>query len=134
MAITAVLSQKEMERVAGLAYEGQAIRVSLAYDPGDTLSSEDTVATWDASKVSGGGYADFNDTIGTGAYDVADQRYEMPQVEAVFTATGAGYTFNKVYVVIGSELYLHSLTTEDPAIIMAAGQTQTYRIILATDD
>jgi len=214
MAITATLSQKELERVAGLAYEGRAIRVSLANDIGSTLTSESTVAECDALKVSGGGYADYKAAIGAGAYDGADQRYEMPDTDAEFTATGVGYTYNKVYTVIGTfnsvnisnteltsnvatittstshgfspgdevyiagatdpdydgyytisttptgttftfalvtadkasgastgtaattteELYLHSLTTENPSIIMAAGQVQTYRIILATDD
>lgn len=134
MAITVTLSQKEMERVAGLAYEGQDIRVSLAYDPGSSLSSESTVAACDALKISSGGYSDFTDTIGTGSYDGADGRYEMPQIDAVFTATGAGYTYNTVYVVIGTELYLHSLTVESPNIVMSDGQTQTYRITLATDD
>lgn len=214
MAITATLSQKELERVAGLAYEGRAIRVSLANDIGDTLTSESTVAACDALKVSGGGYVDYKSPIGTGAYDVADQRYEMPDIDAEFTATGVGYTYNKVYAVIGTfnsvnisnteltsnvatittatshgfspgdevyiagatdsdydgyhtistaptgttftfalvtgdkasgastgtaattteELYLHSLTIENPSIVMAAGQVQTYRIILATDD
>lgn len=134
MAITVTLSQKEMERVAGLAYEGQDIRVSLAYDVGSTLSSESTVAACDALKISSGGYADFTDTITTGAYNPSAQRYEMPQVEATFTATGAGYTYNTVYVVIGTELYLHSLTVESPNITMLDGQVQTYRITLATDD
>lgn len=134
MAIAVTLSQKEMKRVAGLAYEGQGIRVSLAYDPGLSLSSESTVAACDALKISTGGYSDFTSTIGTGSYDIVDQRYEMPQVDAVFTATGAGYTFNTIYVVIGTELYLHSLTVESPAIAMSDGQTQTYRITLATDD
>lgn len=134
MAITATLSQKEMQRVAALAYESKAIRVSLAYDPGNTISSEALVTAWDAAKISGNGYADFTGTIAVGAYDVADQRYEMPQIDATFTATGAGYTYNKVYVVIGTELYVHSVVTENPAIVMAAGQTQTYRIILATDN
>lgn len=214
MAVTATLSQKELERVAGLVYEGKALRVSLANDPGNTLDAEDTVAAWDALKVSGNGYADVRAPIQTGAYDVNDQRYEMPSVDAEFTATGAGYTFNKVYAVIGTfntvnisnteltgnvatittatshgfstsdivyiagatdpeydgyhtiastpsgttftfslvladkasaastgtaattteELYLHSLASESPAIIMAAAQVQTYRILLATDD
>jgi GTP cyclohydrolase III len=59
MALTASLSQKELERVAQLAYEGYAVRVSLANDVGATLDAEDTVAAWDALKVSGSGYADF---------------------------------------------------------------------------
>lgn len=134
MATTVTLSQKEMERVAGLAYEGLGIRVSLANDIGGTLTSESTVAACDALKVSGGGYADFTDTIGSGSYNGTTGRYEMPRVDATFTGTGVGFSYTTVYVVIGSELYLHSLTVETPNIVVADGQTQTYQITLATDD
>ena len=134
MALTATLSQKELERVAGLAYEGEDIRVSLANDPGSTLSSESTVAACDALKVSGGGYADFTDTIGSGSYDGSDERYEMPAIDALFSATGVGFTYNTIYVVIGTELYLHSLLVEDPAIVLADGESKTYRLLLNTDD
>lgn len=214
MALTASLSQKEMERVAGLAYEGFAVRVSLANDITDTLDAEDTVASWDAVKVSGNSYADYKGTIGTGSYDGADQRYEMPTFDAEFTASATGYTYTNVYIVLGQynsfnisntsltsnvatittatahnfsvsdevlisgatdssyngyrtitgtptantftfsmvtadkapavstgtaatiieETYPHSVLSESPAVSLAAGQTQTYRILLATDD
>lgn len=214
MALTASLSQKEMERVAGLAYEGFAVRVSLANDISATLDAEDTVAAWDALKVSGSGYADYKGTIGVGSYDASDQRYEMPTFDAEFTATTTGYTFTNVYIVLGTynsfnisnteltanvatittssnhnfsaadevlisgatdsayngyhtiiatpapntftfalistnktsaastgtaatiieETYPHSVLTETPAISLAAGQVQTYRVLLATDD
>lgn len=214
MAITAALSQKEMERVAGLAYENRPIRVSLAYDVGDTLTSESTVAEWDALEISGGGYTTYKDVVEAGSYNISTQRFEMPKVDALYQATGAGYTYNKVYVVLGTfstatitdtevtggvatittsgahgftpgeevliqgttdtdyegyysivgtptstsftyvlavadkvsaastgtasttteETYIHSVTTETPAVSLVAGQTQTYRILLATDD
>lgn len=214
MALTASLSQKEMERVAGLAYEGFAVRVSLANEISGTLDAEDTVAAWDAVKVSGNGYADYKSTIGTGSYDASDQRYELPTFDAEFTASAAGYTYTNVYVVLGTynsvnitnteltanvatittstahgfspgdevliagatdtdyngyrtivatpsgttftfalvatnkapaasagtaatiteETYPHSVLTESPAISLAAGQVQTYRVLLATDD
>ncbi len=134
MATTVTISQKEMERVAGLAYEGLGVRVSLANDIGQTLTAESTVAACDALKVSGGGYADFTTTIGTGAYNATTGRYELPQIDATFTASGGTFSYTTVYVVLGSELYLHSLTVESPNIAVADGQTQTYQITLATDD
>jgi hypothetical protein len=214
MALTASLSQKELERVAQLAYEGYAVRVSLANDAGATLDAEDTVAAWDALKVSGSGYADFRSTIGTGTYDVGDQRYELPTFDAEFTATTTGYIFTNIYTVLGTyntfdidtaaltsnvatitttaahgfsvsdlvlisgatdtdyngyhviattptttsftfslasadkasassdgtaatiteETHPHSVLTETPAINLAAGQVQTYRVLIATDD
>lgn len=214
MAITAILSQKEMARVAGLAYENRPIRVSLAYDPGETLTSEDTVSAWDALEISDGGYAAYKASVGVGVYNITTQRFEMPKIDAVYQATGVGFTFNKVYVVLGTftpaiidttevtsgvatittladhgfsagdevfidgttdtdyegyyiiastptstsftyslavadkavasspgtaatiaeETYVHSVTTESPSISLVAGQAQTYRILLATDD
>lgn len=214
MALTATLSQAELERVAQLAYEGLPIRVSLANDPTASLTAESTVAECDALKISGNGYLDFRSVISTGTYDAGDARYELPYIDAVFTATGAGYSFDSIYIVLGTfatvnlssvevtsnvvtittatahnlttsdivyldttpnglyegyrvvtgtptsttftyssvtgdlastpltgtasklteETALHSLLEETPIKNLAAGQTQTYRILLATDD
>lgn len=214
MALTASLSQKELERVAQLAYEGYAVRVSFANDSGGTLSAEDTVAAWDAVKVSGNGYFDFRSTIGVGTYDVGTQRYALPPIDAEFSAINSGYIYTHIYTVLGTyntfdiettelvsnvatittttdhgfsvgdlvnilgatdtdyngqhvitttptsssftfslasgdkasassdgtaatiteETHPHSVLTESPAINLAAGQVQTYRILIATDD
>lgn len=214
MAITATISQAELQRVAQLAYEGRPVRVSLANDITSTLTAQSTVAACDALKVSGNNYADFYAKLSVGAYDSADARYELPYVDAVYTATGAGYQFNTIYVTLGSltsvpistiavnsnvvtvvtssahglttndrvnidtnttTVYegfhvvtgtpsstsftyssvladvsatsyvgtigkytenstLHSLLREDPLKLLAAGQTQTYRITFATND
>jgi hypothetical protein len=214
MALTASLSQKELQRVAELAYEGYAVRVSLANDVGGTLGPEDTVTAWDAVKVTGSGYADFKGTIGEGAYNIGNQRYQLPAFDAEFTANTTGYVFNRVYVVLGEynavdidtteltsnvatvvttgvhgfsngdEILIrgatdtsyngyhiitsvpttssftfalvaadkasassdgtaatitensepHSVLSEEPAITLASGQVQTYRVLLATDD
>jgi hypothetical protein len=58
----------------------------------------------------------------------------MPDINAAFTATGAGYTYDRVIIYIDGETYIHSLIAEDPNIALAPGQTQTYRISLVTDD
>lgn len=214
MAITATLSQAELQRVAALAYEGLPIRVSLANDTFSAYDVEDTVATWDGIKVSGNGYADFRAVLGTGSYDPSDGRYEMPYIDAEFSATGAGFAYNSIYIVLGTftsknlstvavasnvvtlttttshglttgdivyittspasdyegwrtvtgtpssteftysailpdagptaitgtakklteATSLHSLLIENPTKDLAAGQTQTYRILLATDN
>jgi hypothetical protein len=213
MAITATLSQAELQRVASRAYEGLPIRVSLANEAVETLTVNSAVSSWDALQLSGNGYATYRTVIGTGSYDVGDNRYEMPFIDAEFSATGAGYSYNKIYIVLGSfttsnlqtvavssnvatftttsahgltngdivyidtttasgfegyktatvvnsttftinvvtpdaastsisgtcnklteSVSLHSLLTETPTKNLAAGQTQTYRILLATDD
>lgn len=150
MTATAEISPKEFKRIAAAAYEGKRIRVSLAAVGSTGYNSESTRLNWDSVKISGNGYADFTDVIEVGAYDSTDLRYEMGGaagantfIDAVFTATGSGYVYDRVYVVIGTsnggggwneEAYLHSLITESPSISLISGQSQTYRIQLVLDD
>lgn len=131
---TTTISQKELARLAAAAYEGKSYRVSLGYNNTTGLTSESTTAAWDAVKLSGNGYADVTGTIATGAYDTTDARYEMPQIQAEFTASGGTLTYDTVYVVIDSNTYVHSITVESPAVTLADGSGVLYRILLATDD
>lgn len=131
---TTTISQKELERLAGAAYEGKSYRVSLGYNNTSGLTSESTTAAWDAVKLSGNGYADVTGTIAIGSYDATDQRYEMPQISAEFAASGGSLTYDTLYVVIDSNTYVHSITVESPAVTLADGSGVLYRIQLATDD
>jgi hypothetical protein len=131
---TTTISQKELARLAASAYEGKSYRVSLGYNNTTGLTSESTTAAWDAVKLSGNGYADVTGTVGTGSYDATDARYEMPQIQAEFTASGGSLTYDTVYVVIDGNTYLHSITVESPAVTLADGSGVLYRILLATDD
>lgn len=150
MAATAEISPKEFKRIAAAAYEGKRVRVSLAAVGTTGYNSESTKLNWDSVKISGNGYNDWTDIVAVGAYDSTDLRYEMGSLEgantfidATFTATGSGYVYDRVYVVIGTsdnsggwneEAYLHSLITESPSISLISGQSQTYRIQLVLDD
>jgi hypothetical protein len=134
MALTTTISQKELERVAALAYEGETLKVMLCSVGASGFTAESTVANWQTVEQSGSGYVRYSEVIGTGSYDAVDARYEIPAIDAVFTATGAGYTYDRIVVYIDGSTYIHSLITEDPNIALAAGQTQTYRIQLTTDD
>lgn len=134
MALTAVISQKELERVAGLAYEGETLKVMLCTVGISGFTAESTVANWQTVEQSGGGYVRYSEVIGTGSYSSTQSKYLLPVIDAVFTATGAGYTFNTVVVYINGALYPYAVITEDPSIIILDGQTQTYRITLNTDD
>ena len=134
MALNVTISQKELKRVAGLCYEGETLKVMLCSVGATGYTSESTVANWQSVEKSGNGYVRFSSVIATGAYDATDARYEMPDINAAFTATGAGYTYDRVIIYIDGETYIHSLIVEDPNIALAAGQTQTYRIALTTDD
>jgi len=136
MAITTTITQAELARVAAAAYEGKTYRISLANNGTTGLTALSTVSAWDAKKLSGNGYADVTGTIATGAYDATDARFEMPQISALFTANGANWTYDTVYVVLdtGSSATLHSIIVEAPAVILVDGGSITYRITFATDD
>jgi hypothetical protein len=134
MAITVSISQRELARVANLAYEGETIKVMLASVGASGFTSESTVINWQSVEKSGNGYVRFSQVIATGAYDATDARYEIPAIDAAFTATGAGYSYDRIIIYIDGATYIHSVITEDPNIALAAGQTQTYRINLSTDD
>ena len=134
MAITLTLSQKELARVANLAYEGETIKVMLASVGASGFTAESTVANWQSVEKSGNGYVRFSQVIATGAYDATDARYEIPAIDAAFTATGAGYTYDRIIIYIDGATYIHSMIVEDPNIALAAAQTQTYRVNLSTDD
>jgi hypothetical protein len=134
MAITLSISQKELARVANLAYEGETIKVLLASVGASGFTAESTVANWQSVEKSGNGYVRFSQVIAAGAYDATDARYEIPPIDADFTATGAGYSYDRIIIYIDGATYIHSMIVEDPNITLAAGQTQTYRINLSTDD
>jgi hypothetical protein len=134
MALTTTISQKELARVANLAYEGETLKVMLCSVGATGYTAESTVANWQSVEQSGNGYVRFSSVIATGSYDATDARYEIPALDAAFTATGAGYTYDRIVVYIDGATYIHSLIVEDPNIALAAGQTQTYRIQLVTDD
>jgi hypothetical protein len=134
MAINVSISQRELARVANLAYEGETIKVMLASVGASGFTAESTVANWQSVEKSGNGYVRFSQVIATGAYDATDARYEIPAIDAAFTATGAGYTYDRIVIYVDGSTYIHSLIVEDPNIALAAGQTQTYRINLSTDD
>ena len=150
MATTVEISPNEFKRIAALAYEGKRIRVSLAVVGLSGYDSSSTKAQWDSVKISGNGYADFTAVLAVGDYDTTDLRYEVgatvgsnTYIDAEFTATGAGYVYDRVYVVIGTsngvggwneETYVHSVISESPSVNLVPGQTQTYRIQVILDD
>jgi len=134
MAQTTTISQKELKRQAGLVFEGKTLYVMLCSVGATGYTSESTVANWQSVEKSGNGYARFSQAIGTGAYDATTGTYKMPDIDAAFTATGAGYSYDRVVLYISGETYIHSLIAEDPNITLSVGQTQTYRLSLRHDD
>ena len=132
MAITLTISTKELERQAKAVFEGKNYKIFLAVKGALTVDS--TTAAWTAVEITGNGYAAVTGSIGAGSYSAANARYEIPALNATFTASGAGFTYDTICLVIDGAAYLHSINVEAPAITLAAGQTKSYTLTLAQDD
>ncbi|MEN9728237.1 MAG: hypothetical protein RL434_2603 [Pseudomonadota bacterium] len=134
MALTTTISQKELKRVAGLAYETKTLKVMLCTVGATGYTAESTVANWQSVESTGTGYVRGSEVIGTGAWDGTDLRYEIPALDFAFTCSSGAYSYDTVVVYINGETYVHSILVESTLVTIAAGQTQTYRIQLITDD
>jgi hypothetical protein len=134
MATSSVISQKELKRQAGLAFEGETLKVMLCSVGSTGYTEESTVANWQSVEASGNGYARYSTTVGAGSYDTESGTYKLPDVNAAYTASGVGFTYDRVVLYFDGETYVHSVISEAPAIILSPGQTQTYTISLRQDD
>lgn len=136
MAITTSISQAELARLAGAAYEGLPYRVCLGLNDTNNFTANNTVADWDGVERSGNGYARVEGFIEQGEFDETNLRYVMPQIVAEFGASGGSIEYDTVYLVIddGYTETLHSITVESPAVTLPDGASVIYRLTLATDD
>lgn len=134
MALTTTISQREMKRVAGLAYEGKTLKVMLCTVGVTGYTAESTVGDWQTVESVGTGYVRGSAVVATGAWDATDLRYEMPALDFAFTCTSGTYSYDTIVVYVNGETYLHSVLVEPTLVTLAAGQTVTYRIQLLTDD
>jgi hypothetical protein len=149
MALTAFISNGELERVAETAYVGRRVRVSLGLVGLTGYNVNSTRINWDSVKISGNGYADYTEVIDAGSYNNTTGRWEMggetnaPYITAVFEADGGSLAFDRIYAVIGTddgdggwdeEDTIHSLLVENPGITLAPGVSVTYRIQLFVND
>jgi hypothetical protein len=130
MAVSTVISSSELERQAALVYEGQTLKVMLCNAGLTGFDQEDTVAQWQTAELSGNGYARYSEEIGEGLYVGGEGAYLLPAIDAEFSASGVGYSYDRVVLYIDEAVYPHSILIEDPNVILLPGQTQTYRLIL----
>jgi hypothetical protein len=137
----------EKGRVATSALQSKRIRAFCAHDPLLTLTGASLRTAWEALEVArANGYAPFSFVIPAGAYDNGDDRYEVGGtagafVPVTFSATGAGYTYNRVCWVVGTsnglggwneENYVSYITEENPFRQLLAGQAKTYNFQIGT--
>lgn len=133
MALNAQISQRELERVAGIVYGGQQLNVLLANVGSTGYGAESTISDWQSVECSGSGYFRFVTTLGSGSYSTTLGRFELPAVNAQFSAT-ASYSFDRIVLWVQGATYPHSVIVESPAVTLSAGQSVTYRLTLNTDD
>jgi hypothetical protein len=130
MSVNAVISSKELERQAALVYEGQTLKVMLCNAGLTGFTQESTVAQWQTVELSGNGYTRYSDEIGAGSYQGSEGAYLLPIIDAEFTASGVGYSYDRVILYIEGSTYPHSILIEDPNVVLLPGQVQTYRLAL----
>jgi hypothetical protein len=134
MALTVQQSTKELARIADIAYEGETIKVALCNVGSTGYTAETTVTNWLTAELSGNGYTRYSLVLSTGSYDSGDARYEIPYFDATFTASGSGFSYDRIVVYVNGATYPHSVITENPNIALVPGQSKTYRIQLVVDD
>jgi hypothetical protein len=134
MATTVNTSRRELKRVANDSYEGRTLKVMLCQVGSSGFTAESSVSDWQSVEISGNGYVRYTTSISTGAYNETTASYNIPPIDAVFTAAGSGYSFDRIIPYVEGTTYIHSEIVESPNVTLAAGQTETYRIALTVDD
>ena len=101
MALSAVISNEELRRVAIRSYEGRTLWVRLCNIVTETFDENSSVSLWQTIELpETNGYAPFSAVIGTGSYDPTTARYKLPSIDAPFSADGGVITWNTVLLYI----------------------------------
>lgn len=101
-----------------------------------TMSIADVVAT---ELAASNGYARQQITFTSGTYDATDQRYELPNVNISFAASGGSLQFQTMVILADAVVTRGSTTgrlvgfaTEDAPVTILTGQTQPFIIPFIT--
>jgi len=134
MTASASVSTKELDRIASLAYTGKVVEGFLAYDPGDTLTVESTVAAWDALELTVGtnGYARSQNILGTPVSDTVGVEVSYPYADFSYTASGGNLTFDTLCVRVGELGSTVNISTTERATNIAT-VTAVGHGLIATD-
>jgi phage tail protein X len=141
MASVFQVSTSELLRVHAASYEGKVVRFCLAFN--SALTIESTTAQWDAVELaSANGYARAVITIPSATYDSNIGMAKTSELTATFTASGVGFTFNRVYGVIGAvsggvttwNTNISYLWVETESIGLSPGVSRPYKVVLLADN
>lgn len=101
MAISSIISPKELRRLAVRAYEGKTLWVRLASLTTEDYDANTLVSLWRTIELPlVAGYAPFSAVIQPGTYSATNGRWEIPAIDAPFVATGTVYTYNRILLYI----------------------------------
>lgn len=127
-----LISPDALGKQAQLCYEGKTYRMFLAYRNGTELTQASLMTAWDAKKLTAGnGYTEKTGTIGAGAWNSGNARYELPAFQLPLTATGAGFTFDAIVLQVDSRTYPDRVVLLPIAETLQSGQSKTYVLLLA---
>jgi hypothetical protein len=126
--MTFQVTQGELAYEAGIALTG-AYKVFAAAR--GNLTEASTLAQWEAVEIAAtNGYAPITGTLGAATLNLSNGRFEVPTITGQFNATGAGYMFDTVVVKLAGRTFPYALKIYPTPVTLAAGQAQSFNIIL----
>jgi len=127
-----LISPDALAKQAQLTYEGKSYKMLLAYRNGVVLTQASLMSEWNAVKLaSGNGYAEVTGTIGTGAWNSGNARYELPNLTMALTATGAGFTYDAIVLQVDNRTYPDRVILLPTPETLQSGQSKSYSLRLA---
>jgi hypothetical protein len=127
-----LISPDALAKQAQLTYEGKSYKMLLAYRNGVVLTQASLMSAWNAVKLAAGnGYAEVTGTIGTGAWNSGNARYELPVLTMALTATGAGFTYDAIVLQVDNRTYPDRVILLPTPETLQSGQPKSYSLLLA---
>jgi hypothetical protein len=127
-----LISPDALAKQAQLTYEGKSYKMLLAYRNGVVLTQASLMSAWNAVKLAAGnGYAEVTGTIGTGAWNSGNARYELPVLTMALTATGAGFTYDAIVLQVDNRTYPDRVILLPTPETLQSGQSKSYSLLLA---
>jgi hypothetical protein len=127
-----LISPDALAKQAQLTYESKSYKMLLAYRNGVVLTQASLMSAWNAVKLAAGnGYAEVTGTIGTGAWNSGNARYELPVLTMALTATGAGFTYDAIVLQVDNRTYPDRVILLPTPETLQSGQSKSYGLLLA---
>jgi hypothetical protein len=117
----------ELGRAHALAYTGRNVKVLLC--SGALTINSDSAACLAAELPATNGYVRYElASLPAGAWNATDLRFDAPEIAASFTATGAGYTYSHLVVIVDDAA--NPYTVVDLGSVDLAAGTRQYPITI----